>query len=509
MYPINLIEYFNNTVIANHNKVAVTDGTREITFAQLDKKVQSLGSHLTNISTSSVVAVFLKKSIEAVVCDIAITSSGNAYMNLDIKNPSERLRNILNLVKPSVIITDSENKEKIEPLISEKCQLIDINSFDFDAYSGKCEAWQNAIDTDLYCVINTSGSTGTPKAVALNHRSFIDFMEQTIPMYNFSADDTIGSLSPVIFDIWSYELCLLMGVGARIVVIPDTLSAFPVKILQLMQQEKVSYIFWVPTIMVNIANMRLLEKISLPDLRLVWFAGEVFPTKQFNIWYHALPHTRFSNYYGPIEITLDCIYYDIDKEISDNEPIPIGRPFRNTSILLINSENNLVSEPFEEGEICVRGSSLALGYFNNSEKTAAAFVQNPLNNHYPELIYRTGDIGCYNNEGLILFKGRKDTLIKHMGYRIELGEIEHVIINTLKIVRNGCVVYNSQKKEITLFYEADEEKQPAEFRKLIGNALPRYMVPVAYHHLSEMQRNPNGKIDRAFYNNSIKEDSIY
>lgn len=507
MYNINLIEYFQHTVWKFGGRTAVIDGEKRLSFEDLNHRALHLGTliHDTTGGTRNVVGVFLNKSIEAVVSDIAITYSGNAYMNLDVKNPAERLNNILTLIQPGCIITDSKNKDKIAQ-IYDATKIINIDEMVWtDAtQSIEVEYWKELIDTDIYCVINTSGSTGTPKAVALNHRSFIDFFEQTVPMYGFNEKDNIGSLSPIIFDIWSYELTLLMGVGATITVLPDSLASFPVRILQLMEKQAVTYIFWVPTIMVNIANMGLLEKTQLPSLRLVWFAGEVFPTKQFNVWKHSLPHVKFSNYYGPIEITLDCIFYDIDTEIPDDKPLPIGRPFRNTGILLLDSEDKLVIEPNTDGEICVRGSSLALGYYNNAEKTSAAFVQNPLNSHYPETIYRTGDIAYYNEDGLIVFKGRKDTLIKHMGYRIELGEIEHVIINTLKIVSNGCVVYNSQKKEITLFYEADSEISPADFRKRIGLSLPRYMVPVVFHYLDEMKRNPNGKIDRAYYNSLVK-----
>ena len=110
-----------------------------------------------------------------------------------------------------------------------------------------------------------------------------------------------------------------------------------------------------------------------------------------------------------------------------------------------------------------------------------------------------------NDRGEIVFKGRKDSLIKHMGYRIELGEIEHVIINTLKLVKNGCVVYNHQRKEITLYYEAKNELSTGDFRKAIGNTLPKYMIPVVYNHLSELKRNPNGKIDRLYYSKLVEE----
>ena len=164
-----------------------------------------------------------------------------------------------------------------------------------------------------------------------------------------------------------------------------------------------------------------------------------------------------------------------------------------------------MKDPNVEGELCVRGTSLAMGYYNNPEKTAAAFVQNPLNKAYPEVIYRTGDIVCYNEDGLIMFKGRKDNIVKHMGYRTDLGEIEHVIINTLKLVKNGCIVYNQAQKEITLFYESEQEIPASEFRKKIGQALPKYMIPTVYNHLELLQRNTNGKIDRLYYKNLVNK----
>ncbi|MCL1669905.1 AMP-binding protein, partial [Elizabethkingia ursingii] len=358
---------------------------------------------------------------------------------------------------------------------------------------------QRSIDTDMSCVINTSGSTGTPKSVALNHRSFVDFIEVSDDIFQFSENEIIGSLSPVIFDIFSYELCMLISKGSCIVVLPENMAAFPIKILEEMQRTKVSFIFWVPTIMVNIANMDLLTKVNLESLKLVWFAGEVFPTKQFNYWKKTLTHTKFANLYGPIEITLDCTYFIVDRDFEDNEPLPIGIPYRNTDVLIITDEDKLAAKG-EEGELCVRGSSLALGYYNNPEKTAAAFVQNPLNTHYPEVIYRTGDIVALNDRNEIVFKGRKDTLIKHQGYRIEMGEIEHIVVNTLKVAKNACCVYNRTNKEIVLYYENPNDIEPAVFRKELLTSLPKYMIPTTYIRYDEMPRNPNGKIDRAYLN---------
>ena len=505
---INLIELFEETVKRYPQKVAVIDKDREITFSALHQQSLRLASRLISmgIAQNKPVGVFLDKSIESVYANLGILYAGDFYMNLDIKTPAERIRNIIQLVEPAAIISTTRQIKPIEGIIPSTTQVILLDEADETAdvdATAILRRLSTIIDTDPSCIINTSGSTGTPKGVVLNHKSFFDFIEWAIDTFHFGDDLVMGSLSPIVFDIYSFELCMLMAKASTLVVLPAHLAAFPAKILEVLEQHKVNFLFWVPTIMVNIANMDLLSTFKLESLKTVWFAGEVFPTKQYNYWHHHLPQTTFANLYGPIEITLDCTYYIINKEIPDEEPLPIGYPCRNTDILVLDDEDRLVKEANVEGELCVRGTSLAMGYYNNPEKTAAAFVQNPLNKAYPEVIYRTGDIVCYSEEGLIMFKGRKDNIVKHQGYRTDLGEIEHVIINTLKLVKNGCIVYNQAEKQITLFYEAEEEVPVTEFRLSIGKVLPKYMIPTAYHRLEQLQRNANGKIDRLFYKKQV------
>ena len=505
---INLIELFEETVKRYPQKISVIDKDREITFSALHQQSLRLASRLISmgIAQNKPVGVFLDKSIESVYANLGILYAGDFYMNLDIKTPAERIRNIIQLVEPAAIISTTRQIKPIEGIIPSTTQVILLDEADETAdvdATAILRRLSTIIDTDPSCIINTSGSTGTPKGVVLNHKSFFDFIEWAIDTFHFGDDLVMGSLSPIVFDIYSFELCMLMAKASTLVVLPAHLAAFPAKILEVLEQHKVNFLFWVPTIMVNIANMDLLSAFKLESLKTVWFAGEVFPTKQYNYWHHHLPQTTFANLYGPIEITLDCTYYIINKEIPDEEPLPIGYPCRNTDILVLDDEDRLVKEANVEGELCVRGTSLAMGYYNNPEKTAAAFVQNPLNKAYPEVIYRTGDIVCYSEEGLIMFKGRKDNIVKHQGYRTDLGEIEHVIINTLKLVKNGCIVYNQAEKQITLFYEAEEEVPVTEFRLSIGKVLPKYMIPTAYHRLEQLQRNANGKIDRLFYKKQV------
>jgi amino acid adenylation domain-containing protein len=496
---INLLEYFVHTVKSYPHKTAVVDGEKSVTFLELESKSKLIASIIVNKfeNKNNPIAVYLPKSIECVVVDLAVLYSGNFYMNLDIKSPVIRIQNILKQIKPVVIITNNEYLNAINK-VSDDFILINIDNLeqlphaDMEVIDTRLKC---LIDTDPLCIINTSGSTGTPKGVVLNHKSFIDFTEWAIETLKIKDFERIGSLSPVVFDIFSFELCMLMSKGCTIVILAEAMAAFPIKILGLLNEHKITFIFWVPTIMVNIANMDLLSRISLPDLQTIWFAGEVFPTKQFNYWRRQLPHAKFINLYGPIEITLDCTYFIVDRELPDDEPIPIGYPCHNTDVLILNERNEIASVK-EEGELCVRGTSLAMGYYNNLEKTKEVFVQNPLNSSYPEIIYRTGDIVLMNEHNEIIFKGRKDSLVKHSGYRIELGEIEHVIVNIIKLVENGCVVYNFKKKEITLFYESSKESTISEMKKAIGTVFPKYMIPTSFHKLPELPRNINGKIDR-------------
>lgn len=499
----NILDYFVRTVAAYPNKAAVVNADQQMTFAQLDWRARKLGAVLAEQCGNAIrrpVGVLLPKSFMCTVSDVAILYSGNAYMNLDVKTPAQRLQNIVDTVQPICIVTGKRYAQLCAEATAKAGTPVVyyediITGEETVGEPARCENYKQIIGTDLLCLINTSGSTGTPKSVALNHYSNIDYVHWAVDTFRFTENEIIGSISPVVFDIYNYEFCLMMIHGCTLDLIPENYPIFPARLMQYLAEHRITHFHWVPTILVNIANMDLLSRIALPDLRVAWSGGEVLPTRQLNYWRAHQPNTTFVNVYGPTEITVDCTYYIVDRDLQDDEPVPIGIPRPNNDILILNDNNELVKRG-EEGEICVRGSCLAMGYYNNPEKTAAVFVQNPLNKAYPELIYRTGDIGYWNERGEIVYSGRNDSLIKHQGKRIELGEIEHVIINTLKLVRNGCAVYAKEKKQIVFYYEADKEWSAVDLRKAIGKALPSYMIPGQFNYCSELPRNTNGKIDR-------------
>lgn len=508
MVRTHLLDYFEETAAHRSGQIAVRHNDQEINFGELLEKARKMGTYLISQireTMNTPIAVFLPKEVNTIIADLGILYSSNPFMNLDVKTPKERIMNIFELVKPAAVVTSRKFAKNLPDVA---VPVIFIDALDWERLSADVKILHvrraGLIDTDPFCLINTSGSTGTPKGVVLNHRSFLDFMAVSNERFGFDGSEILGSLSPVVFDIYDFELCMLMVNGSQLVLFDAMLAAFPARLLEQMAEAHVNFIFWVPSIMVNIANMGLLDKIALPDLKLVWFAGEVFPVKQFLVWYDRLPDTKFVNLYGPIEITLDCTYYVVNKRPDGSEPLPIGIPYRNTDILLLDHEDK-PCKVGEEGELCVRGTSLAMGYYNNPEKTAAAFTQNPLNTSYPETIYRTGDMAYVREDGNIMFKGRKDSLIKHMGYRIELGEIEHVIENDLKLVKYCCAVYQYDKKEIILYYESENELTDREFRTVISKVFPAYMIPSVYIKVDELPRNTNGKIDRLLLKTQANE----
>jgi amino acid adenylation domain-containing protein len=498
---INVAEYLERgALVTSPHKTAIIDGARRYTFADVERYAKRCATLLLPRQPDSTapIAVFLPKGAATIFADLGIIYSGNTYSNLDVKSPAQRIKNIIANLGPALIITSQALLASVVALGVDPAQVFLIDQiFDDEIASdpGAIAArLARVIDTDPLCIINTSGSTGTPKGVVMHHRSVIDFMDWVFERLQLDGTEVIGSLSPFYFDIYTLELYLCLAKGATIVIIPDELAIFPAKLVGYLAEQEISFLFWVPTIMVNIANLGLLGSADLGKLRKIFFAGEVFPTKHLNIWRRHLPEAQFVNLYGPIEITVDCTYYVVDREFRDDEPLPIGFACRNTSILILDEHDQPAADN-QPGELCVRGSSLALGYWNDPEKTAKAFVQNPLNKHYPELIYRTGDLVSRNDRQEILFLGRKDFQIKHLGYRIELGEIEHLVTGT-GLVDNACVLYHRERKEITLFFEAKAQVQPSTIRQGLAAVLPKYMLPTVFRQMDALPRNPNGKIDR-------------
>ena len=496
-----VIEYLKRTAAEMPGKVAVHDEKEEVTFSELVRNAKCVAAAVQeSVGLREPVGVYIPKGCKMVTSFAAINMSGDFYVPLDTKSPAQRVASILNTLEAKVVITDAAHKAALSAfyggriLVFEEC-VETAQEPEMLRYE------KEQIDTDPIYSIFTSGSTGVPKGVVVSHRGVIDYIDWAIDTFKIDSTTVIGIQAPFYFDNSTLDIYLMYATGATLNIIPEINFAFPAKLVDYLNEQKITFVFWVPFVLVNVANMDILATKKPEFLQDVFFAGEVMPNKHLNYWRKHLPECRYANLYGPTEITVDCTYYLVDREFSDDEPLPIGVPCRNSDVLILVDRKRLAKQG-EQGELCVRGTSLALGYYNNPEKTADAFIQNPLNSHYPETIYCTGDVVYENERGEIMYVGRIDSQIKHNGYRIELGEIETAILGS-NLVDNCCVLYNNKEKQIVLVYQAEQELNIAALRKAIGEKIPKYMLPTVYMREERLQQNGSGKIDRAHYNRVI------
>ena len=492
---VNVLEYFIKSCQTYHERVAVVDARGSWTFGELDRHSRALARAIERRTTliNTPIAIYLSKSREAVAAILAALFSGNCYAPLDVKAPITRIKSIIDHLTPSVIVSTRELSRVLIASGWDPSKIIMIEDMEAES-EDRQNIWHRCIDTDPAYIIHTSGSTGRPKGVVISHRGVIDYIDWAIETFSVDKNCVIGNQAPLVFDNSTLDLYLCFARGATLYLIPEELFSFPVRLMEYISGNSINFIFWVPSVLVNVANAGVLDKTPNLKLEKILFAGEVMPAMQLNVWRRRLPLAVFANLYGPTEITVDCTYYVVSRNLRDDEPVPIGRACRNTGILILN-EADLPCAQLEKGELCVRGSSVALGYWNDPEKTALSFVQNPLHKRYPEVIYRTGDIVYANKEGEIIYVGRKDFQVKHMGYRIELGEIEHFALQVAGI-RAACVLYERNRKQIALLYEADHELDAGFIRTEMGKHLPKYMWPTIIKHMIGLPHTPNGKVDR-------------
>lgn len=497
----NVLEYLEHTVKRFPEKTAYANDRDSITFREVYQQARAIGTFLSRKGIyKQPVVVFMDKHPRAVVAFFGVVYGGNFYVPIEEEMPRFRIELILKNLEPRAVICDRASKK-----------VMDTFHFDGEVFLYEEMVRENiddealdkirdaAIDTDPIYIIYTSGSTGVPKGVAACHRSVIDYIESLTDVLEVDENTVFGNQTPFYFDASLKELYSTIKAGATTYIIPKSLFMFPVKLVEFLNQYKINTVCWVVPALTMISAFGTLNSVKPEYLHTIAFGSEVFPIKQFNIWRKALPDAQFINLYGPTEATGMSCYYKVDREFREGEVLPIGRPFRNTDIILLD-QNGRIPPKGELGEICIRGTSLTLGYYKDFERTAEVFVQNPLNNAYPELIYRTGDLGRYNERGELVFVTRKDHQVKHMGHRVELGEIE-VNVNMIEGVKSACCVYDEDKKRIVLFYVGDlSARQVADDLK---KRLPRYMLPNSIEVLDNMPLTSNGKINRKLLKEQI------
>ncbi|MBQ8345721.1 MAG: amino acid adenylation domain-containing protein [Clostridia bacterium] len=489
----NILEYLEATAARLPNKLAFSTGKEGMTFGQVLTEARAIGSALAGQGFSrEPVVIFMDKHPRTVTAFWGVIYGGGLYVCIDEKMPKARIEAIFETLHPRVVIADAKNMKAAQDLgLPFVFSYEELAAYEIDdALLARIR--QAQCDTDAIYVVFTSGSTGIPKGVVACHRSVIDYTETLSKALGFSEDTVFANQTPLYFDAPLKELMPTLKFGATTYFVPKSLFSFPVRLVEYLDEHHINTVCWVVSALVQISSLGALENHTPKTLTKVAFGSEVFPRAQYDLWRKALPNAEFYNLYGPTEATGMSCYWRAERELSENEPIPVGCPFDNTDILLL-TEDGKRAEAGESGEICIRGTCLTMGYYGNGEKTAEVFVQNPLNPYYPERIYRTGDIGRYNEWGELVFVCRKDSQIKHMGHRIELGEIESAALKQNGVSR-ACCVYDAEGKRIVLYFvgECTEETVAAALRTL----LPRYMLPALCVRLEAMPLTDNGKIDR-------------
>lgn len=501
-YFYNLPQKFKNITDLCSKNVAIRSDINNVSYSQLNTLADNYANTLIirNLKKGDVVAIFNTKEIESYALMLACLKIGAPYVNIDVNNPLSRTLNIFETCKPKCVFTDSVKQNDI----TDYCALKNVLYFDKSEFENIklsnqiSDSLIDSIDGDTIAYIMfTSGSTGSPKGVAITHQALLHFIAWGETRFGITSDDNFANLSPMYFDNSVFDFYSALFTGASLTPIKKEQFEKPLELVKYITDKKCTIWFSVPSLMIYLMNMKVVKSDFLSSIRFFSFGGEGYPKKELNKLYNIYnKHADIYIVYGPSECTCICSSYLIsESDFNDLSVLPsLGKINPNFSYIIIN-------EHFEEsieGELCLLGPNVGLGYYNDEERSSKHFSIYKEKIHYGKRMYRTGDLVKEEN-GLLYFKGRKDFQIKHMGYRIEIEEIE-LAISTIEAVKECAVLYhrvNDSYGKIVAFIATsantldDKYVQSQLFKKL-----PPYMIPSTYRFLSHLPKNANGKIDK-------------
>lgn len=550
----NVLEWLEATVAKYPDKPAFSDTESSITFAQVYDIARNTGAYLIEKLgvDRTPVAVFAGRKMVTPAYFLGVVYAGRPYAPIDASLPDKRIEKILENLCPRAIVADRESLEHVESIVDElakaegfeRPQIFvaeDISRFEWIVGAdGNCKISESTGDavpvceeetdgivaenekdtdggvvagcvgkthdssleklaavrrqmsmTDPLYIIYTSGSTGNPKGVMTSHLSLMTYINAYCDVMHIEGDDVLGNQSPLDYIAAIRDIYLPLKTGCSTAIIPKEYFMEPNALFDYMNEKKVSSVGWSVSAFTILTSLGAFEEIELKSLRKICFSGSVMPCRVLRKWQENLPEAHFVNQYGPTEATASCTYYIVDHTVEEDEVLPIGQAYDNYRVFLIDEHGN-ESAVGEQGEICVCGPILALGYYNDWKRTEAAFTLNPLNKAYPERMYRTGDYGRLDEDGILHFCGRMDRQIKHMGHRVELDEVEHAA-NVVEGVAESCVIYNKSKEVLILFYTGDCDRRSLALA--LRDELPGFMVPRKIKKLEQLPKLPNGKYD--------------
>jgi len=491
----NVLSYLVHSAERFPDKPALVDETCQYTYRQVLDLSRRIGTGLSHlVSPRQGVGVYMEKTAQTLCVFFGAVSAGCFYSALNTELPPSRLAQIASVLDPGVIVTTKELEASARDIFRD-CPIITVEQLEQTVPDlSRLERLQKlSVDTDPLYINFTSGSTGVPKGIVVCHRSVLDFIGCFTRIFGITDQDVIANQAPFDFDVSVKDIYSALAVGATLAVIPRRLFSAPAQLADFLCDRKVTTMIWAVSALCLLTTFHALDYRTPETVNKILFSGEVMPYRALKDLKKHLPEAMLVNLYGPTEITCNCTYHILESQRDYSAGIPIGIPFPNEDVFLLDSENHLITEPEIPGEICVRGTALALGYYKNPEQNAAHFVQNPLNPFYPETIYRTGDLGRYNDAGELVFSGRKDFQIKYMGHRIELEEIEREMA-AIAGVERCCCVFDEKRSRLKGFYIGSLSKE--ELHSAMKAKLPDFMIPGILRQVEDMPLTKNGKIDR-------------
>lgn len=498
---------------------------QSMTYRQLDEITNRVAHALQRegVRRGDRVGIYVHKSFASLVAIFGILKAGGVYVPLDPNAPAKRLAYITRNCDIRVVLSATNKLRDLDAMLEYETPVGVVMMTDQDAQAPaqlnggvRVVPWYRimaepptpppdpgVIETDLAYILYTSGSTGVPKGVMISHRTIFTFINWCSDTFNITANDRLTSHAPLHFDLSTFDIFVAMQAGATVVLVPEQLSIFPVQLVRLLQDERITVTYLVPSVLSMMVNYGQLPKHDLSALRLVLFAGEVFPIKYLRQLVNMVPHPDYYNLYGPTETNV-CTYYKVqptDIAPDRTRPVPIGKACENMEVFAVKDDGTLVTEPGEEGELWVRGSCVAQGYWGDPEKTARSFVRNPYQPFFEETAYRTGDIVVLAEDRTNwIYIGRRDHMIKSRGYRIELGEIEAALYAHPHIKEAAVVAIPDDlignRLDAYIVPEDGYHLSADIVRAHCAQHLPRYMIPERIELLATLPKTSTGKTDR-------------
>lgn len=496
-----IIKYFEEQVEKTPNNIAIVFENKVLTYRELNQRANSLGAYLreNGVANDTIVGIMQERSAEVLIAILAVLKAGGAYIPIDPSYPDDRIEYMLEDSNAEFLLTDEKQKQRIK---TDK-KVINIKLNNKEIYGKNEENFENISEPeDLSYLIYTSGSTGTPKGVMLTQQNLSNFYYAMIENIEYLKDEKphkIISITTVSFDIFEFETLISLTRGLTVYMTNENEQKITAELEKTIKENQIEIIQTTPSVMKFHLDNNINEE-DLKSLKYIMLAGEQLPRTLVNNLVRIIPEVTIYNGYGPSETTI----FSSTKKVKDKEKVTIGRPIANTQIYILNTNKKLLPQG-TIGEMYISGDGVGRGYMNKKEQTESSFISNPF---IPgTIMYKTGDLGAFDEKGEITCYGRIDNQVKIRGLRIELSEIERQMQSIYNVA--DCVVIKKQvngREALSAYYTQNGQVDESVIKTVLQSKLPQYMVPQYFIRLHQMPHTPNGKIDRkALPDPEIKE----